>query len=172
MIRQTLFERRLRSEWATLQELAHLNPGRLTGLLTEDMAFSFLLHGPSVPTADGTSVQDRHAIRVEFPVHFPAAPMELYLRHPVQHPNIHPETGFVCLWEQHRVSYTIEHALHRTAAMLAGQLYNPDALHVMQPGAAAYFPRAAADASAGLHGIDHSAYAPPVSCEPRRRRLL
>ena len=41
----------------------------------------------------------------------------------------------MCLWERHRVSNTVEHALHKTVAMLSWQLYNREALHVMQPAA-------------------------------------
>ena len=101
--------------------------------------------------------------------------MELYIDQPVLHPNIHPETGFLCLWEKHRVSYTIEHALHRTVAMLAGRLFNADVLHVMQPEALALFSRFTGDFAIGsgalLQGIDHSAFQPILSPQPLRRRL-
>ena len=167
----TLFERRLRAEWDTLQQLALLNPSRLTHLAAADTTFTLVLHGPPVTLAQGTFVQQEHALRIVFPVHFPAAPMELYLNQPVLHPNVHPETGFVCLWEKHRVSYTVEHALHRTVAMLAGRLFNPDAPHVMQPDALKLYPRGSANAEMLLLGIDHSECEPVFLRQPRRRRL-
>ncbi len=96
--------------------------------------------------------------------------MELYLEAPMRHPNIHPITGFVCLWEQHRVSYTVEHAIHRAAAILGWRLLNPDPRHVMQPDA--LLPEEPAlPAAPVLQGIEHPAafFDPPAT--PRRRRL-
>ncbi len=167
----TLFERRLRAEWDTLQQLAALNPNRLTGLTAADTTFTAVLHGPAVTLGKGTLVRQDHALRIVFPVHFPAAPMELYVAQPVPHPNIHPETGFVCLWDKHRASYTVEHAVHRTVAMLAGQLFNPRPPHVMQPEALVFYPRPHAGAEWLLRGIDHSAFEPVFTPQPRRRRL-
>ncbi len=134
----TLFERRLRNEWLLLDGLAGCNPGRITGARLQPGTIRFLLHGPSaLPASDRASgcLLTEHATRIEFPVHFPAVPMEMFLETPVFHPNVHPETGFVCLWDRHRVSNTVEHALHKLAAMLSGHLRNTDALHVMQPAA-------------------------------------
>ena len=132
----TILERRLAAEWELLLQLADRNPGRLSSLQADGAVLSLRLHGPTAMPADAAThpgLVSIHAIRIEFPVHFPAVPMELFLETPVFHPNIHPETGFVCLWDRHRVSNTVEHALHKTVAMLAGELRNTNSIHVMQP---------------------------------------
>ena len=132
----TIFERRLAAEWELLLLLAERNPGRLSSMQVHGAVLSLRLHGPAAMPANVAchrGLVSTHAMRIEFPVHFPAVPMELFLEIPVVHPNIHPETGFVCLWERHRVSNSVEHGLHRAVAMLAGQLRNTQAIHVMQP---------------------------------------
>ncbi len=138
----TMLERRLRAEWNLLLALVERNPTRLDQLHACDTALLVTLHGPPVASADQSAARQisSHDIRIEYPVHFPAVPMELYLRSPVLHPNVHPQTGFVCLWNRHRVSNTVEHALHKTVAMLSGRLYNSNAPHVMQPQALAHMP--------------------------------
>ena len=166
-------ERRLFAEWLLLQQLAAANAGRLTDLCRERAGFRLRLHGPaalSIPKEQQSSRLSVHDLRFEFPVHFPAVPMEMYLRSPVFHPNVHPETGFVCLWDRHRVSNSVEHAMHKLVAMLAGALVNAETLHVMQPGA---LPCAQTEPMP-LQGV---AYEPaPQTRVPgvseRRRRLL
>ena len=165
-------ERRLAGEWSLLEQLAAANPGRLTDMRRENAEFRLRLHGPaalSIPNPQQRGHLFVHDLRIEFPVHFPAVPMEMYLGIPVLHPNVHPETGFVCLWDRHRVSHSVELALHKMAAMLAGVLWNADALHVMQPGA---LPLTQTEPMP-LRGV---AYEPVFASAPaevtRRRRLL
>lgn len=167
-----LFERRLRSEWALLQALSACNPGRLTALEQRTGEFHLGLRGPhAMSLRDGLPqcIITTHAVRMDFPVHFPAVPMEMFLATPVFHPNVHPETGFVCLWERHRVSNTVEHALHKLVAMLAGELRNTSPLHVMQP--------AAVDAALQygpampLQGVAYEAAAVGTATSRRRQRL-
>ena len=175
----SVLERRLHAEWDLLQELAALNPDRLGSIDADDTVFSGTLHGiataPVVPGA-GTDATHRqqfitsHRFRVQFPLHFPAVPMELYLQTPVQHPNIHPETGFVCLWDRHRVSNSVELALHKLAAMLSGHLYNAAALHVMQPGALAAMGTSGAPIAL-LTGVRHTAAEALATPASGRRRL-
>ncbi|WP_158822418.1 ubiquitin-conjugating enzyme E2 [Granulicella sp. S156] len=133
----TNFERRLQAEWELLQRLARLNPSRLTDLSVEDRLFRLTLRETSARLAraipDGPVTV--HHLRVIYPTYFPAVPLEVYVDNAFWHPNVHPETGFVCIWEQHRVDHTVEHALHKVVAMVGGRLYNREALHVMQPGA-------------------------------------
>ncbi len=166
-------ERRLAAEWTLLQQLAAANPGRLTGLRRDAVDFHLRLHGPaavSIPNPQHTGRLFVHDLRLEFPVHFPAVPMEMYLRIPVFHPNVHPETGFVCLWDRHRVSNSVEHALHKLVAMLAGDLFHAAAPHVMQPEA---LPCARGEAMP-LQGVAYEPVFPTVGAGEtnRRRRLL
>lgn len=132
----SILERRLHNEWRLLNDLSDCNPGRIAVLQLDGYTIRLHLHGPSarpVHTVAGKCDITEHAVRIDFPVHFPAVPMEMFLETPVVHPNIHPETGFVCLWDRHRVSNTVEHAMHKLAAMLSGHLRNTAAHHVMQP---------------------------------------
>ena len=127
-------ERRLEAEWDLLQRLVDRNPGRLTALTADDLCFRLRLLGtPGFLLAEEEHVAAEHEVVLVFPRFFPAAPLECYLRTPVQHPNIHPETGFVCLWDRHRASNTVEHALHK-AGCDAG-------MEAVQPGS---YPRDAA----------------------------
>lgn len=132
-------ERRLTTEWALLQRLAAQNPQRLVDLQAEDLTFYLQLKGtPALPLSSGAGdVRSDHHVRIIFPRFYPTTPLELYLQTPVQHPNIHPQTGFVCLWDRHRVGHTVEHALHKLVAILGWRLYNRDAVHIMQPAALA-----------------------------------
>lgn len=132
-------ERRLHAEWSTFQRLAERNPQRLTGLTADDLTFSATLRQTPALLPPGGQEPSRpeHAFRIVFPYFFPAAPLELYLQVPLYHPNIHPVTGFVCLWDRHRVSNTVEHALHKLVAILGWRLYNTKTEHVMQPDALA-----------------------------------
>lgn len=128
------FERRLRAEWDLLSHLVVLNPGRLTRLAAEDTTFFVTLNDtPAMPLSKGAAMLCEHRLRVVFPRYFPSLPLELSLVTPVFHPNVHPLTGFVCLWDQHRVSNTVEHALHKTVAILGWKLLNFDPRHTMQP---------------------------------------
>ena len=139
-LESTPFERRLREEWVLLAELAARNPERLTDMAADDTTFWVTLRATPARSLEGELVIDRHRLRLEYPRFFPALPLELYLETPVFHPNVHPLTGFVCLWDRHRTSHTVEHALHKTAAMLGWKLLNGEPRHTMQPAALALAP--------------------------------
>lgn len=176
-------ERRLRAEWQVLQQLAERNPQRLTDLAAEDYAFRLTLRQTPALLYGGEPgpLQANHAVRILFPQFFPAAPLELYLDAPIYHPNVHPVTGFVCLWDRHRVSNNVEHALHKLVAILGWRLYNTDAAHIMQPEALQHLQiageaLAAKLKSPGLLGLDpapvwFSAENDASPGSPRRRRL-
>ena len=156
----TTLQRRLSAEWNLLLALVQRNPHRLGAPTGSDTTFRISLHGPPAKPAGSSAGPDltSHGIRIHFPVHFPAVPMELYLDTPVLHPNVHPDTGFVCVWDLHRVSNTVEHALHKTVAMLNGTLYNPHPLHVMQPSALALLQQSVAAPAPGhlLNGVEYA----------------
>ena len=164
-----LYTRRFRSEVELLHALAVRNPGRILDVAAEGGTIALVLHGPSSMAA-GTTLPcliARHDLHIDFPVHFPAVPMEMFLARPAVHPNIHPETGFVCLWDRHRVSNTVEHALHKLVAMLAGQLQNTEPRHVMQPSALhSALPHVEA---MPLQGVQYDSAAEPVTAAYRRR---
>ncbi len=178
----TPLERRLSAEWGILQRLAQTNPDRLADLSALDLTFRLTLRqtpGLSLPVAPDTpeSVPGTdHRLRIQFSRFFPAAPMELYLDHPVEHPNVHPETGFVCLWDRHCVSNTVEQALSKAVAILGWRLHNDQPEHVMQPRALLRMRSsgeaiAASLASAPLAGSPPAQHFPVRSPEHRRRRL-
>ncbi len=179
-------ERRLAAEWDLLQQLAAGNPRRLAHLSGEDLCFRLrLLETPGLVSAQHAAsgserILTEHDMRIVFPRFFPAVPLELYLDRPVHHPNIHPETGFACLWDRHRVSHTVEHAVHKLAAMLGWRLWNREAVHVMQPDALQRIEHAeptlrAALAAAPLLGVLREAAPAPMPAPGRddvvRRRL-
>jgi ubiquitin-protein ligase len=179
----TNLERRLQAEWELLQRLAQLNPDRLTDLSVEDRLFRLTLRETAArlahPTGDGPVTV--HHLRVIYPTYFPAVPLEVYVDDAFWHPNVHPETGFVCIWERHRVDHTVEHALHKVVAMMSGHLYNRDALHVMQPEALDWIERGnegglAPGRAKSLIGIAHDTFAldrfaMDQGMQKRRRRL-
>ena len=171
----SLYERRVLAEWHLLQQLALRNCGRLLDLAIEDNTFHVRLAETPALMADG-SLRHQHNLRIRFPVHFPAVPLTLHLDRPVFHPNVHPENGFVCLWAQHQVTNTVEHALHKIVAMFAWQLSNPDPMHVMQPAALAQMQRDTDVAHqrltfAPLRGIQHQPSLSSASAHVYRRRL-
>ena len=129
---ESLYERRLRGEWEVLQALMESNPGRLANTVLHEGGMTLQLLETPARLLDG-SVASEHAVSIGFPVHYPAAPMTLHLANAVEHPNVHPQSGFVCLWADHRAGNTVEHALHKTVAILGGRLFNEDTIHVMQP---------------------------------------
>ncbi len=174
-------ERRLREEWKLLLALEKANPGRLGNPEWRDTEFRVTLSGTPALLPGGT--EDRfvseHQIRICYPVFFPALPIEVYLKDAVVHPNVHPVTGFACLWERHRVSNTVEHALHKLVAMLGWRLANPAAVHVMQPEAwsrmqtEGYSARMRSLLQAGeLRGVQHDAGLLPNTPSDRWRRRL
>ena len=170
---ETVATRRLRAEWCLLEQLAALNPSRLIEPRWLDSAFEVtLLQTPALQPASPELLAE-HRVRVVYPRFFPAVPLELYLAEPVVHPNVHPLTGFVCLWDRHRVSNTVEHALHKTVAMLGWGLLNAEAHHVMQPEALLLDREGLTErlATAPLVGVEHMADVVLETNAPRRRRL-
>ena len=174
----TNFERRLQAEWELLQRLAELNPNRLTDLSVEDRLFRLTLRETSARLA--RAIHDVpvtvHHLRVIYPTYFPAVPLEVYVDNAFRHPNVHPETGFVCIWERHRVDHSVEHAVHKVVAMVGGRLYNREALHVMQPEALDWMEREndgglASDRVKPLIGVAHDTFAMDQGVPKRRRRL-
>ena len=125
---------------------------------------------------DPAAIQTAHTFRLRFPRFFPGVPLEAWLERPVFHPNIDPETGFVCLWTRTSVGDTAVEAVRRLHKILSLEMYNAEADHLMQPAALAWLQDGANAALAPLPRAhlacepSHAAGAPKTD-GPRRRRL-
>jgi hypothetical protein len=115
-----------------------------------------------------------HRLRIVFPRYYPSMPVEVYLDEPVFHPNVHPDTGFVCLWVKHRIQTTLEQTLAQLQRVLCWGLLNAADEHVMQPDAMLWY----AQPGVREHLPFESAPFLPVhteawvsECTPVRRRL-
>ena len=152
-----------------------MNPNRISSRAAFDATFQLCLEDAQAISLATGEIVTKHDLRIEFPRFFPAVPLELYLDLPVLHPNIHPQTGFVCLWDAHRSSNRVAHGLHKTVAMLGWRLLNLDARHLMQPGAVTPFngvEQAKIRLSyQPLQGMAYTDFAPELHFTSRRRRL-
>lgn len=123
-----LRNRRLENEWDLLGLLAQANPENLQVVgrnrETDGDWFQVILH-------------QTHAAGFRFPDLFPSVPIEAFLKQPVFHPNVHPETGFVCLWDRFSSSDTIAIAVRQLQRVIRWEVFNSNPDHVMQPEALA-----------------------------------
>jgi ubiquitin-protein ligase len=130
-------QQRIENEWSFLQRLAQVNPRVL--LVTTRTPDEFLLHlretGSPLKTADTIQVVQEHEVRLCFTRFFPTVPMEAYLSRPVFHPNVHPNTGFVCLWQKALMADTVVEALIQLQRVLSYSGFTEATDHVMQPDA-------------------------------------
>jgi hypothetical protein len=85
------------------------------------------------------SVREEHTFRLCFPRFYPDVPIECYVKEPLFHPNVRPDTGFVCLWERFNLDYTAIQAVCRTQAMAAYRMLNLRNEHVMNNEAAQWY---------------------------------
>jgi ubiquitin-protein ligase len=135
----TLRQTRLDNEWSVLQRLADFNPGLLTleGRKTDAMEerFEIRIEGTPAPimAPAGVEIMDSHRVTVQFPAYFPAVPMQVFVSPPVYHPNVHPESGFVCIWDRTSSGDSILDALVLLQKVITWELHNPRGDHVMQP---------------------------------------
>src|SRR5712692_910090 len=97
-----LRDRRLRNEWDLLQEMGRANPSTLDILVGEPELFRITLHQTRGTLRRGgqNALVSSHAAEIRFPRFFPSLTIEARLLHPVFHPNVDPDSGFVCLWER------------------------------------------------------------------------
>jgi hypothetical protein len=134
----TVYERRVEQEWRMLRALAdcnyHLDLTARRCQAGEEI-FGFSLSATNATVVDGQRVRLRetHAAILRCPRFFPAVPLEINLNSPVFHPNVHPENGFVCLWDRFSTEDTVIHALLKLQKVLTWNLYNRESDHVMQP---------------------------------------
>jgi ubiquitin-protein ligase len=141
----TLYQRRVEQEWRILQELAKTNPDLLQGCRRRAESggerFQFTLRKTQAFLEQGGElvIIDKHHARIFFPRFFPALPLELSLESPVFHPNVHPETGFVCLWNRSSPGDTIAGAIAQLQRVITWELFNETADHLMQPKALEWY---------------------------------
>ncbi len=119
--------RRIEREWAALRILAVSNPGRMH------------VSEPWVELNDTPAYRQENTaspgirVRFEFPEYYPSVPVEAFLEHPVVHPNVHPETGFVCLWDGRHAGTALVEAVLQLQRIVTWHLKNRSADHLMQP---------------------------------------
>ena len=138
---ESLRERRIRNEASMLAELAALNPERLQVLSAGADEFRVELKTPAYRTRVGDKPASLFqpddwalSLRIVFAPYYPAVPIEVYVQPSVWHPNVHPVSGFICLWDKHSSGDTVIEALRQTQRVLSGQLVNEEADHRMQAG--------------------------------------
>jgi ubiquitin-protein ligase len=139
--------RRIENEWLLLEALQKANPGRIQStrhgdsFAMEVFDLPALMEAPTDPADPGSAVKRSHSFHIVFPRYYPSMPLEVYLDKPAFHPNVHPDTGYVCLWTRHRVQTTLEHTLAQLRRILCWQLLNTEEEHVMQPAALLWYGR-------------------------------
>jgi len=141
----TVHQRRIEQERQLLQALAEGNPELLQDCKHDMEAggpifrFKLLQTQALVEEAGQLRIQEEHQVSIHFPRFFPAVPLETSLLRPVFHPNVHPETGFVCLWSRFSSGDTVVEAVAQLQRVISWELWNEEPDHVMQPKALAWF---------------------------------
>jgi ubiquitin-protein ligase len=137
---------RIAKEWSLLERLASANPDFLEVLERQaspaEEVFRVRLHGsPGLEYAEGDqlAIRDSHTIRLSFTRFYPDVPIECYVEEALFHPNVKPETGFVCLWEEANPRDTAIQALARAQAMAAYRMLNLGGAHQMNREAADWY---------------------------------
>lgn len=125
-------ERRIRNEWAWLRRTAQADPAALA--VAGDPDEPVLLPETPCYALDGTT-RKGVAARFTFPEYYPSVPLEAWLAEPVLHPNVHPETGFVCLWDTRQEGTSLVEAVLQLQRVVTWHLFNFSADHLMQPDA-------------------------------------
>jgi hypothetical protein len=124
-------ERRIEAERGALRRMAEANPGRMR---VSDSGGVELCDTPYY----GLDGEPRAglSVRFEFPEYYPSVPVEAFVTPPVKHPNVHPETGFACLWDRHHRGTSLAEAVRQVQRVVSCGLSNGEADHLMQPEAA------------------------------------
>lgn len=141
----TLYQRRVEQEWRILQGLAKTNPDLLQDCSRKAVSggeqFQFTLRKTQSLVEKGGDliIIDEHHVRMFFPRFFPAVALELSLESPVFHPNVHPETGFVCLWNRTSPGDTVAEAVAQLQRVVTWKLFNETTDHLMQPRALGWY---------------------------------
>src|SRR5262245_28011334 len=154
-----LYARRVEQEWRLLGLLAGANPEQVREIgrvkHEGDEAFSLTLEGTCGLLREAPErlvTIETHSVLFIFRRFFPSVPIEGVLRRPVFHPNVHRETGFVCLWHRFSPGDTVIDAVRRLQRVITWELVNDRANHVMQPDALAWLRQRNRSHILPLHG--------------------
>ena len=141
----SVYERRIANEWRDARQLELCNtdvicfrPPRTEGYDTV-LGVTLWKTAGLVAGPDGLQMVAEHEAELRFPRFFPAVPIEAYLRRPVFHPNVDPVNGFVCLWDRFSPGDTVVAAVCHLQRIVAWQMLNLWADHVMQTEAAEWY---------------------------------
>jgi len=137
--------RRLDHEWTYVARLVEHNPGVLEAVQRERQPdadlFRVVLHRTAaLSLGQPRAILTTHEVAFRYPEYYPSVPIEAFLAQPVFHPNVHPETGFVCLWNRHSAGDTILEAVRQLQRVITWELKNDNAEHLMQPDALRWVP--------------------------------
>ncbi|HUA83776.1 MAG TPA: hypothetical protein VMB85_07945 [Bryobacteraceae bacterium] len=173
----TVRARRLDNEWALLGQLAERNPKVVEAVRRETAPdaeiFHVIVHRTSaLALAPPHELMEfaSHPVRFRFPEYYPSVPIEAFLEKPLFHPNIHPDNGFVCLWDRFSSGDTVVEAVRKLQKVIAWELWNQHAEHVMQPDAVAHPPVAVLPAE--IVRVPGEPAPPSRAGAPYRRRLI
>lgn len=129
---------RIDREWKLLDRLAKANPKYVelierSSSPLEEMFRIRLHNSPGVEAAAGPRLdtRDDHTVRLSFARFYPEVPIECYVEEPLFHPNVRPETGFICLWQEANPRDTAIQAIARAQAMAAYRMVNLGDAHRM-----------------------------------------
>jgi ubiquitin-protein ligase len=130
-----LRRQRIDNEWTILGQMAEANPDCLDIKERRPDEFLLVLKQSSAPVhnAGKIGLVYEHELRFVFARFFPAVPIEAYLTRAVFHPNIHPTTGFVCLWNRFSKADTVVEALCQLQRILTYSVFSHSPDDVMQP---------------------------------------
>ena len=137
---------RIEHEWKLLHRLRDANPecveilDRRSSPVDERFVVR-LYRSRGIEQVDGDQLKTRdyHTLRLEFGRLYPDVPIECYVEERLFHPNVRPETGFVCLWEEANPNGTVIQALARVQAMAAFRMLNLNGVHQMNREAAEWY---------------------------------
>jgi ubiquitin-protein ligase len=154
-------DHRINAEWEMLEDLVEAN--RTTFAFIIRLKDQFLVQMQESPAwiegATEPRIETVHALRYIYPRFYPTLPLEGYFVRPIQHVNVDPVTGFVCLWLHFRPAQTIIDAILTTRSILAGKTANWGPEHRMGQSPAA-------QASA----FSMPPLVIPMSCQPQTLR--
>jgi len=129
--------RRIANEWAVLTDLGRAER-RVEG--DTDVFATTIRDAPAlVGPGESLRIEREHDVVFRFPRFFPAMPVEVFVARPVFHPNVHPRTGFVCLWKEDDPGNSVADALVRLRWVISWRMFNESPVHVMQEEAVRWY---------------------------------